>query len=204
MTFIGKLFVLTTFVLSLLFLALALGVYVNHLPWHADQKQGIVEKLQTKIEQHAYSAEKGSAKYQENFNLLARRENKRKARQQYYAVAYEQLRTGKDAQGADAVPPIPELIKDADGDIVYGKNPVKSKVITGAAPEDAALLPQISYAKEIATVNKQIAEERVTIAQRQKQLADLTTVMQGEKETPGLIRDKETQVDARKPAENQQ
>src|SRR5262245_29974372 len=109
-TIIGKSFVLTTFVLSILFLAVAIGLYANHMPWHTqEQKPGIVEKLKKQIEDHAYSEARARDVYQGNYNLLGASEVKRVSRQRFYQEKYELVKSGKDPQGQVVNPAVFEL-----------------------------------------------------------------------------------------------
>src|SRR5438128_8915951 len=98
---LGKAFVLIVFSLSLLFLALAIGVYSNHVRWKSKTKDqpGIVDKLEGRIKDLAYSRDRAVARYGEAYSNLGQYEQLRLYRQTFYKAKLEMVVSGQNEKG---------------------------------------------------------------------------------------------------------
>jgi hypothetical protein len=198
MNTLGKLFVIATFSMSLLFLALAIGVYSNHIQWTKETQaaqKSILEKTQAKINEMAYSRERATARYRTAYESLVRIEALRAQRKAFYDVKFEILKSGKDAKGQPVPNPVQELEMDKDGVVEMKPIGAPSTIIQ---IRGTPLLPLDAAENKLAALNKQILAEQEQITALQNQLKKLTTDMQGGPNEPGLIKEQEIQVDAKK------
>ncbi len=203
-TFIGRLFVLAVFALSLLVFAGALGVYVNHVPWKSSNREqpGIIDRLEARIKEAALARTAAEERYLKAFGELAVVEQQRVARQVFYQRKLELVKTGVGEDGQPVPAPIHELKPGPDGMIpmqLVG-NEAESLKSRGQPLQALAVLE-----RQLALRNEELLAEKAKVEQLQKQLADLTTQMQGDgANVVGLIRQKEIQVEARRKALAQQ
>lgn len=205
MNFFGKLFVLVTFSLSLGFLALAIGVYANHVTYASKDPKaaGIIDKTAVKIKELSYARDRSEDHYRKAFGELGQVERDRDRRQFFLKAKYNMLVTGMDEQNRPVQTPATELEYDKTSNLLV----VKMVGATPIAYRGEPLMSLDAYQKALAVRAKDIADEQKKIADLQVQLTDLTTQMQGGQDivaNPGLIRLKELQVDARKRAEDEQ
>ena len=199
MNVLGKLFVFATFTASLLFLALAIGVYSNHIQWGKDtqtkqEQLSKVEALLEKIAQLTFSRERATARYGQAFQAIALAESEQKQRREFYDAKLELLKTGKDSKGQVVPNSVQQLDFDKQGMVVVKLMGAADLVVQ---VRGTPLLPTEAALAQIASLTKQMGDEEKQIVAYQEQLKDLTTVMQGGPNTPGLIREQEIQVEAR-------
>jgi len=202
--FIGRLFVMLTFCGSMLFLALAIGVYANHVNWKSAKKDdpGVVDKLMTKIGEVAYSRDKAVARYNAAFAELGNAEATRRQRLYFYDVKYKMLQTGKDEKGVLQPTPVYRLETDQSGSVVIRMVPADPTFVIQERGEP--LLSQQAYLSALAARAKEIADEQTKVETLQTELANLTDVMEGKPNQPGLIRQKEIMVVAKVKAMSEQ
>jgi hypothetical protein len=205
MNALGKVFVFATFTMSLLFLALAIGVYSNHLQWGKDtqtkqEQLSLVEKLQEKINQLSYSRDRATARYSQSYQGIVQIEATRKERKEFFDAKYDLLKTGKD-KGQVVQNPVQQLEFNKQGMVELKMLGSPESVIQ---VRGAALLPADEAQNKLASLTKQMGEEEKQITALQEQGKELTNVMQGGPNAPGLIRDQEIQVEARKSAIGEQ
>jgi hypothetical protein len=190
---LGRLFVLLVFTFSLGFLALAVGVYANHLTFKGKTKDkpGIVDALQERINQQAYARDRAKARYDAAYKDLANVELLRSERQKFYAAKLEMLQTGKDEKGNIVQAPVFVLKPKADGFVEMKMigDPADVVQFRGLPLEALAV-----YQQRLATLHTSIIQEQDKIDGLQKKLADLTNEMQG---PTGLIAQQAFQVEAR-------
>lgn len=181
MTFLGKLAVLFQAALSLLFLALAVGVYTQRVNWPNTTTEtgskiaGRVELLQEKIKKLAVSRDDADYRYFTNRKEVAAREAERPGRQKWYADAIAGVKTGKSADGSkDMTPPVVIIPgPGANGlfDIAKATDPFKLVAEVGKGEVEAKSLAE--YAKEFAEITKNIAakqEEYLALIAEEKRL----------------------------------
>lgn len=206
MNALGKLFVFFTFGLSLFLLAFAIGIYTNHIAWGKDtetkqEQLSIVERLQEKINQLSLSRERATARYQVAFQGINQIEQTRKDRKAFYDSKYELLNTGKDSKGEAVTNPVQQLQIDKQGNVELKLvGPADLVVQVRGTP----VLPSKAAIEKLGTLNKQISAETKLISDLQDKMKELTDIMQGGPNAPGLIREQEIQVDARKRAIDEQ
>jgi hypothetical protein len=196
---LGKAFVFLVFVFSLGFLALAIGVYANHLTFKSKDKNqpGIIDKLETKIANQAYGRDRAKARYDGAYKELANVELVRGERQQFYAAKIEMLRSGM-ANGKPVNTPVFDLKPGPDGLV-----PMK---LVGDAGEVIQVRGQplqslAYYHQQLAARQKDVIDEQANIEKLQKDLAALNDQMEGQ---TGLIAQKALQADAKVRAINSQ
>jgi hypothetical protein len=204
MNFVGKLFVMLTFAGSLVFLALAIGVYSNHVEWKGKDPKaapGIVDRAQQKIDKLAYSRDRALARYAQAYSEVGKLEPERALRKLFYQAKFDMLSTGKDDKGNPVATPVQALEFDKQG-------VVQVRLIGGPATNlefrGGPLLTLELVNQQRVAADKRILEEVAKIEAFQTELEALTVAMQGGPNTVGLIKEKEIQVDARKRAVEQQ
>ncbi len=206
MNTLGKIFVFFTFGLSLFLLAFAIGIYSNHIVWGKDtetkrEQLSMVERLQQKIDQLSLSRERATARYQQDFAAVGQIEQEKKDRRAFYESKFELLKTGKDSKGEPVQNPVQQLQIDKQGNVELKlTGPADLVVQVRGTP----LLPSQAAIEKLAALDKQISAETKLISDLQDKLKELTDVMQGGPNAPGLIRQQEIQVDARKRAIDEQ
>ncbi len=197
---VGKAFVFLVFVFSLGFLALAIGVYANHLTFKSKDKNqpGIIEKLETKIANQAFGRDRARARYDAGYKELANVEMIRAQRQAFYTAKIEMLRSGKDDKGNQVNTPVYVMQPGPDGMIPMKMvgDPNEIIQVRGQPLQSLAY-----YHQQLAARQKDIIDEQAKIDQLQKDLAALNDQMEG---PTGLIAQKALQADARVRAINSQ
>lgn len=203
-TFIGRLFVLLVFAMSLFVFAGALAVYVNHVPWKSTNREqpGVIDRLESRIREAGAARMAAEERYRKAFSELAQVEQQRAQRLAFYQKKLERMRTGLDEQGQMVATPVEEVKPGADGLIPLQLQGGDADVIRSRGEPLQALA---ILEKQLALRNEELLAEKGKMEQLQKQLADLTTQMQGDGgDVVGLIRQKEIQVEARQKALAQQ
>jgi hypothetical protein len=206
---LGKAFVFLVFVFSLGFLALAIGVYANHLTFVSKDKNlpGIIDKLETRIKNQAVGRDRAKARYNAALNELVIVEQTRSQRQQFYAAKIEMLRSGKDDKGNVVNTPVFDLKPGPDGLIPMKMVGDANDVIQVRGQPLQSLA---YYHQQLAARQKDVIDEQARIDTLQAQLAALTLEMQGgvnpatNQMVVGLIEQKAVQAEAKVRAINSQ
>lgn len=196
--FIGRFFVLLMFSFSLLFLALSIGVYANHVDWKNPSKDnpGVVDQIEKKIGELAYARDRAVERYGFAYNTLGQVENERAVRQLYQSVKYNMLKTGKDDQGQVVATPVyPLEFDNATGLLQLRLIPADPNSAIQVRGQPLRSLE--AYQMALAARHKDILDITARISSLQDQLAKQTDIMQGSPNVPGLIRQKEIMVEAR-------
>jgi hypothetical protein len=207
---VGRLFVLMVFVFSLGFLALAVGVYANHLNFKSKDPKGqpgIIDNLEQKIKEQAYARDRAKARYEAGYRELANVEQQRTDRLQRYAAKLEILRTGKGPDGNAVNNPVVVLKYGQDGLPIVAKfdgDPADAIQVRGQP-----LQPLIFYTQQLAGRHTDILDEQAKVDALQNELAALSLTMQGgrdanNKDIVGLIEQKAIQVDGKRRAIDEQ
>jgi len=199
--FVGRLFVLLVFVFSLGFLALAVGVYANHLNFKSkDVKNnpGIIDKLEEQIKQQAYARDRAKARYDLSYTELQKQEDLRRQRQNIYVARLETLTTGKDDKGNVLPAPVVGLVIGADG--LVDLRAEGQPIMVRGQPLQALVF----YQQQLAARHKDITDEQAKVDEQQALLASLSLQMQGgpnpmdpNRPIVGLIRQKEIMTEGR-------
>jgi hypothetical protein len=207
---LGKLFVFLVFVFSLGFLALAIGVYANHLTFKSKDKNqpGIIDKLETRIQNQAFGRDRAKARYNAAYKELADVEMIRGQRQAFYAAKIEMLRSGKDEKGQPVNTPVYVMQPGPDGFIPMKMVGDQNEIMQVRGQPLQALA---TYHQKLAGLQMEIVAEQANIDRLQNELAALTLQMQGGQDPTmpgrivvGLIEQKAVQADARVRAINSQ
>jgi hypothetical protein len=114
----GKFLVYTNLVLSLIFLAWALGLYMQRLDWapHKNilkgditKESGIMYRLEQEVKQLGEASELAEKRYLKDSDALPEAENERLANQKYYKDRLSLGETGRDSEDKPVKPPVVEL-----------------------------------------------------------------------------------------------
>lgn len=179
MTFIGRILVWVQVVLSLVFLALAMGLYFQRTNWNdgvtpdGDKILGQVTELKNRINQLTAARDTAEPRYDTFQAELKSLESDRPKRQAFYDEQLAIVATGVDAQKKAVSPPVQELVMQGDRlDLrKTGRPPVQ---ING---EPALSLK--GYADKIAKVYEDVKSEQATIARLVAEADALTKKIAG-------------------------
>ena len=175
MTKLGKSLVLANLVLSLVFVAWAIGLVSNAVPWTAPQGsgvQGMVEELKREIDRLVPAQQAADARWASAYTELLAVEKQRPDNQRYYADMLRSARQG----GVAAVNPPVQALRFQNNMLVMERR--------GGPPltlNDKPALPQAGYAKAsddaLKAIQQAQAEEKQITADTEK----LTTQINGTK-----------------------
>jgi hypothetical protein len=196
--FVGRLFVILVFALSLMLFSVALAVYVNHVPWKSSNRDqpGLIDRLEASTKEAALARSLAEERYNRAFSELVQVEQQRAQRMAFYRYTLDVMKTGRDAQGQTVATPVYDVKLGPDGLMpIQFPRPEADVVRTG----NGVPLPALeTLEKQLALRNEELLAEKAKVEQLQRQLADLTTQMQGDgAQIVGLIRQKEIQAEAR-------
>lgn len=190
-TRLGKIFVFVNLTFSLLFAGLALGIATNRIDWSGTGKavpgevaQGELAKRKAELRRRSELAGAATEVWQKERAELLKTEKQRVDDQQWYEAQLDILR-GKDKKGNEVKAPITALVYDANGLKIDEKTgrPVLQPVA------DKPLESNEAMQRTLADTKHAIDEELDKIAKLEKQEAELTLEINGEKDKMKGLRD---------------
>lgn len=183
MTTLGRILVVTTVALSLVFLGWATGIYTNRVDWPGtanapgtDNSRVEVERLRAEIAEWTRDAGLARGDCQRQTQALVQLEKRRPAQQKWYAERMELAEKGPPNE-------VIEVIQRKDGQVVYD-----GAGLPAMEPSNPPLRSRQAYQQELAQMNDDIMRRSAEVSQLIATQRQLTARINGERGGPRGLR----------------
>lgn len=188
MTKTGKILVIVNLVMSMVFVAWAVGLLTNQVPWHTPpagdgpKVEGMVAKLQDRIKSLTAARDAVEGRWADSYVDLQRVEKLRADGQRYYAML---LRSAREGNVPEIKPPVQDLVFGPDNSLKLDLNGRPAYKVDGADALAIAGYHQ-KIQETLAAIKKAHEESLELVAQTEKLTNQVKGVTPQNKEAPTL------------------